>query len=246
VNITATRDGLRLSQHGVVISELRTSPGPTHSVFDVLAALIDVLAPNGPVGVLGFAGGGMIAPLRALGVETPIETVDLDREAYELFQAHCPEWSGRVHWEQADAGAWLHRQAPRFGLLVEDLSVPQDGDVIKPAITWERLPGLIRRRLRPGGVAVFNLMLPPGGTWRDALPRVAGEFRMARVVELDEFENRLLIGGAALPTARSLGKDLRQALRRLRSRQAAKLRARTWRSRIRVESRAGDWQSAPP
>ena len=77
--ITPTKHGLRLSQHGVVISELRTSAGPTHSVFDVLAAAIAVLAPTGRIGVLGFAGGGMIAPLRGLGVASVIDSVDLDR-----------------------------------------------------------------------------------------------------------------------------------------------------------------------
>jgi hypothetical protein len=55
VTVTLTKHGLRLSQHGVVISELRTTPGPTHSVVDVLAALIAVLAPAGRIGVLGFA-----------------------------------------------------------------------------------------------------------------------------------------------------------------------------------------------
>ena len=96
MDITQTEHGLRLSQHGVVISELRTSSGPTHSVADVLAGLISALRPDGRVGVLGFAGGGMQAPLCALGVETTIETVDLDRSAYELFCEHCPEWISRV------------------------------------------------------------------------------------------------------------------------------------------------------
>ena len=54
MDITHTEHGLRLSQHGVVISELRTSSGPTHSVADVLAGLISVLRPEGRVGVLGF------------------------------------------------------------------------------------------------------------------------------------------------------------------------------------------------
>lgn len=84
--ITRTRNGLRLSQHGVVISELRTSPGPTHSVFDVLASIISVFAPQNRIGVLGFAGGGMMAPLRALGVRAVIDSVDLDRTGYDLFK----------------------------------------------------------------------------------------------------------------------------------------------------------------
>ena len=72
MDITATRHGLRLSQHGVVISEMRTAAGPTHSVFDVLAALVPLLAPRGRVGVLGFAGGGMMAAHTAPGATVPL------------------------------------------------------------------------------------------------------------------------------------------------------------------------------
>ena len=129
--ITPTEHGLRLSQHGVVLSELRTSSGPTHSVFDVLAASLAVLAPAGRLGVLGFAGGGMMAPLRALGVPTVIDSVDLDRAGYDLFREHCPHWSEGVNWQQADAVAWLRQQPRDFALLLDDLSVPQDDDVFK-------------------------------------------------------------------------------------------------------------------
>lgn len=226
MDITRTRHGLRLSQHGVVISELRTSPGPTHSVFDVLAALIAVLEPAGRVGVLGFAGGGMMAPLAALGWEASFDTVDLDRTAYGLFHEHCPHWTGRVNWHHADAGAWLRRQRPNFSLLLDDLSVPADGDVFKPALCWDTLPALMRARLRPGGIALFNLLLSPGDSWRQALPRVSGHFAEARLLQLDDFENRLLVAGDRLPTARDLGRRLRAALEGIRSRQAGRLQVR--------------------
>jgi len=226
MKITTTRRGLRLSQHGVVISELRTSNGPTHSVFDVLAAVIAVLKPLGRVGILGFAGGGMMAPLRALGVQSTIDSVDLDRAGYDLFRKYCSEWVSGISWQQADAVEWLRQQAPEFGLLMDDLSISSDGDVIKPSITWNLLPELIRERLRPGGVAVFNLMLPPHGTWNPDLKRIAGGFGTARIIELDEFENRILIAGGDLPSARTLGVGLREALRRLRSRQAGRIRLR--------------------
>jgi len=226
MDITSTKHGLRLSQHGVVISELRTSPGPTHSVFDVLAALIAILAPAGRIGVLGFAGGGMMAPLRSLGVESTIDSVDLDRAGYDLFRRHCPLWAEQVNWRQADAVAWLGQQRRQFGLLMEDLSVPSDGDVVKPAVSWGVLPGLMRARLRSGGIAVFNLMLPPCGRWNPDLERIVGLFGTARIIDLEEFENRFLVASDALPTARVLGSDLRNALRRLRSRQANRVKVR--------------------
>lgn len=228
MKITRTKHGLRLSQHGVVITELRTTPGPTHSVFDVLGALIAVLAPVGRVGVLGFAGGGMMAPLRHLGVEAPIDSVDLDRTGYDLFRRHCPAWSCGVNWQQADALVWLRQQPSGFGLLLDDLSVPREGDVFKPAISWNELPALIRRRLRPAGVGIFNLLPPAEGGWDSHLKQIAGGFRAAQILELAEFENRILIAGDALPSARALSARLRGALRRLRSRQAGKIKLRSY------------------
>jgi spermidine synthase len=225
--VTPTEHGLRLSQHGVVISELRTSPGPTHSVFDVLAASIAVLAPAGRVGVLGFAGGGMMAPLRALGVTAAIHSVDLDRSGYDLFREHCPHWKGGVNWQQADAVAWLQQQPDDFGFLLDDLSVPQDDDVFKPAISWDVLPELMRARLRPGGFGVFNLLPAPDRTWKNDVNKIVERFGAARLVYLEDFENRILITGAALPTARELGSLLRQALERLHSRQAGRIQLRT-------------------
>jgi len=231
MNILHTKHGLRLSQHGVVISELRTAPGPTHSVFDVLAALIAVLRPAGRIGVLGFAGGGMMAPLRALGVESVIDSVDLDRTGYELFRRHCPAWTQGVNWQRADAVKWLRRQPPEFDLLLDDLSVPLNGDVIKPEVSWTVLPELIRQRLRPGGVGVFNLMLSPGGNWNRDVAQLTEGFGSARIIMLDEFQNRILVAGETLPTARELGSRLRQALQTLRSRQAGRLHLRTFQRR---------------
>ena len=225
--VTLTKHGLRLSQHGVVISELRTTPGPTHSVVDVLAALIAVLAPAGRIGILGFAGGGIMAPLHALGVETVIDSVDLEQVGYNLFRQHCPEWIDRVNWQQGDAVAWLRQQAPKFGLLVDDLSVSSDGDVVKPSICWKVVPRLIARRLGPGGFAVFNLLLRPKGKWSPDVEKIAGLFNTARIINLDEFENRILVTGDALPSSREIGRHLRIILKTLRSRQAGRFQVQT-------------------
>jgi spermidine synthase len=227
MRVTRTKHGLRLSQHGVVISELRTSPGPTHSVFDVLAAVLILLRPVGRIGVLGFAGGGMLAPLHGLGMKSELATVDLDQASYDLFREHCPKWVAGVRWERADAVQWLRRQTRTFDLLMDDLSVPQAGDVVKPDISWRIVPGLIRRRLKPDGVAVFNLMSPPEDSWPRGLAEVTRGFHTARIIHFDDFENRILIASRELPSAQVLGKQLRQALRQLRSRQAGRVQVRS-------------------
>lgn len=224
MKLTRTANGLRLSQHGVVISELRTSPGPTHSVFDVLAALLLIFPAQGRVGLLGFAGGGMMAPLQALGHQELIHAVDLDAQAYQLFCRHCPEWTGLVRWTQADAVEWLDRQRSRFGLLVEDLSIPHQGDVVKPDICWSILPDLIRRRLKPGGVGIFNLLPPAGTSAANEMREIANRFTTARLIDFQDYQNRVLVVGKSLPSARCLGSQLRQTLRQLGSRQAARVR----------------------
>jgi hypothetical protein len=224
MDIIRTRHGLRLSQHGVVVSEVRASAGPTHSVFDVLAALISRFAPGGRIGVLGFAAGGMMAPLAALAWTSPIDAVDLDREAFEIFRVLCPQWVDRVCWHRGDAVVWLRRQRARFPLILEDLSVPVGGDVFKPAICYTELPGLIQRRLQPGGVALSNLLISPGDTWKRALAVVTAGYNVARLIRLDDFQNRLVIAGDALPSARVLGAQIRQSLRHIRSRQTERLR----------------------
>lgn len=226
MQVIRTQHGLRLSQHGVVISELRTTPGPTHSVFDVLAAVVAWIEPKGRTGLLGFAGGGMLAPLRALGWNGTIATVDLDQASYRLFCQHCPAWRDGVRWQRADAVKWLRRQAAGFDLLLEDLSIPHDGDVVKPEICWEVLPMLIRKKLSPTGIAVFNLVSAPGAGWRAGLAKVTAGFRHASVVEFEDFENRIVIAGNALPPPAELGRGLRRLLRQLRSRQAERIRLR--------------------
>jgi hypothetical protein len=226
MDIQSTRHGVRLSQHGVVISELRTSPGPTHSVFDVLAAVIAVLAPRGRIGILGFAGGGIIAPLTALGVTTRLAAVDLDRGSYNLFRRHCPAWSGRVAWQQADAAEWLRRQPAPFDLLLDDLSVPCDDDVVKPEISWNGMGGLMRQKLKPQGFAICNLLPSAHGRWEPRLGQLAGLFEANLVLHLDEFDNRILIAARTLPSAHALGRQVRQQLQAIRSRQAGRIHIR--------------------
>jgi spermidine synthase len=160
-------------------------------------------------------------------VAARIDTVDLDRAGYELFRAHCPAWISSVNWQQADAVEWLHAQPKHFDLLVEDLSVPDGQDVFKPSISWDVLPALMRDRLAPDGVAVFNLLPPQNGIWIRQVECMAELFGVGRLVAFDDFENRILVAGSHLPSARELGASLREALKRIRSRQAGRIQVRT-------------------
>lgn len=223
MQVVKSRAGVRLKQHGVVVSELRIKAGPTHSVFDVLAALMVELATPGNVGLLGFSAGGMMAPLMALGWGRRMSAVDLDTEAFGLFSRHCPHWMSRVTFHPADAFVWLRQRRSGFGMLVDDLSVATANDVVKPSLSWQCLPELFRRRLHPCGVGLFNLLPDPGLSWSLMRRLIRSHFQEAREIRFDEFENRLLVTGRELPSARDLAARLGKTLRRLGSRQAGRL-----------------------
>ncbi len=227
MKVVKTARGARIVDHDVVLSEILAEPGPTHSLFDVLAACVAALAPGPRCAVLGFAGGGMIAPLRAMGFSSPLLAVDLSRDGEQVFRRLSRGWAGTVRLAEADAVAWLRRQRQPFDLIVEDLSVPSPAGTVKPYASFDELPSLIRRRLRPRGVAVTNLLPLPGTSWASLLARLALPHRRAVVLTLDEYENRFLLAGRALPTAAEASLRIRRALRGIGSYQEKLIRLRT-------------------
>lgn len=221
--VTRFRGGVRLEQHGCVLSKILDGPGPTHSVFDVLAAAVVVFSPGPRMGMLGFAGGGMMAPLRAMGGEHVVRACDLAEEGHEIYESMAAGWGGEVAFEREDAVRWLRRQRRKFDALVEDLSVPVDGDVVKPGVSWEALPGVMQRKLRATGVSVMNLLPTPGVSWSEMFAACRWEGKPGVIVEFGHYYNRVLIQGEAVGTAREAGQRLRIALRRIRSRNAARI-----------------------
>lgn len=219
--------GVSFEQHGCVISELPAKPGPTHSVFDVLAAAVHAYSP-GPrvrVAMLGFAGGGMLAPLRRLGGGHRVAGVDLSDEGYRIFREVAGEWGGVVRFAKEDAVSWMRRQTVRLDVVVEDLSISRNGDVVKPDVSWEVLPRLIEKKLKAGGVSITNLLPTPGMTWRDLIR--ACRHRDGVVIEFEHFYNRVVIQGRGLGTAREAGRILRAELRALGSNTADAIGVRT-------------------
>ena len=215
--------GLRLAQGNVVLSELRLLPGPTHSVFDVLASLMHRLAPSGEVAVLGFGAGGIIAPLRALGCDRRLQAVDVDATGHRLFQQWCPAWAEEVEWRQADATTWLRGYRGRFALLLEDLSEPRDGDVHKPVDCRRTLPRLMGRRLARDGVAVFNLVPDADGSW-PGMAEVLRRFPCVLEVQYSDYINRTLLAGTRLPGPGVVGRWLQADLRGIGSRLGGRTR----------------------
>lgn len=209
----------------MILSELLARPGPTHCLFDVLAACVAALAPGPRVGLLGFAGGGIVAPLRAMGFPHAIEAVDLDPTGETLFRELSRDWAGPVRVARMDALEWLARDGVAFDVIVEDLSVPSPAGTVKPASSFAALPPLVRSRLKPEGVAVTNLLPEPGASWDALIGPVARPHARAAVIDLEEHENRLVVAGA-IPEAADLSRRVRAALDAIGSVQARKIRVR--------------------
>jgi len=231
VKALRTSRGLRLVEAGAVISEVLRRPGPTQSVFDVLAATLWLLAPGPRVALLGFAAGGMIAPLRALGARWNLIGVDRSRAGWSAFRRMCGAWGGPVDLRQADAATWLRRRRGRLDGIVEDLSVLGPAGVTKPDSTMAELPALVASRLVHDGVSIVNLLPVPGWSWRCLEHEVSAPFRHARVVHLARFENRVLLASARpLPPSRSVSVTLGRALRSIGSSLDRGLAVRTLRN----------------
>lgn len=222
-----TRRGARIEQDGLILSEVLARPGATHTLFDVLAAAVSALAPGSRAAILGFAAGGVIAPLRALGFGHPIDAVDLDLDGEMLFRELSTPWCGAVHVDRGEASAWLARRKRRYDAILEDLSVQTPRGVTKPPVSLETLPALMKARLQPRGVAVVNVLPVPGRPWTALLPHLARPFSRAQVILLDEWENRVLILGDALDSARENSRRVRSALAAIGSSEAGALSVRT-------------------
>lgn len=200
-----------------MLSEVLARPGATQSVFDVLAGSIHVLAPHGRVALLGFAGGGLVAPLRAMGWDGALAAVDLSLSGERVFRRYSRTWSGRVRVTRCEAGRWLRRGRRRFDLLLEDLSVHGPQGTTKPESSFKDLPRLVRSRLSREGIAVFNLLPTTGRSWSVALEAVRAPFPLARVVVFDAYENRVVVAGTHVPSATLLSRSLRASLRSIDS-----------------------------
>jgi len=230
MKIVRTASGARLLEGDAILSEVLDRPGPTHCLSDLLAACVAALAPGPRCALLGFAGGGIVAPLRAMGHGHPLDAVDLSRQGEALFRELSAGWAGEVALAHEEAGAWLRGGPEPYDLIVEDLSVPGIAGTTKPAVSLEELPALVRAALVPGGIAVTNLLPLPGRTWPELLRIVAAPFPRAASIEVEGYFNRVVVAGDALPPTREVARAVRARLAALGSTLERRLAFRTQRA----------------
>lgn len=223
MKLIRTRNGARLVEAGTVVSEILRAPGPSHTLFDVLAAAAAALTPGPRVLLLGFAGGGIVAPLRAMGFDGELEAVDLSLDGARIFRELSAAWAGEVRVHPAEASAWIGNDLRRWDLVVEDLFLDGPSGMAKPDVCRAQLPRLLARRLGPRSVAVVNVLPVPGLAFRELVQPLVAPYPRRLVVHLDEYENKLVLGGRALAGARAVSHALRGALRGIGSKQARRI-----------------------
>ena len=232
MKIVRTSRSVRLVDGPDLVSHLRTKPGPTHGLFDLLAACIAGFAPGEErpprAALRGFAAGGLVAPLRAMQWQHRLDAVDLSLDAAEYFHEVARDWGGDVRLTQADAAVWLRGRRTRWDVVVEDLTVRGRSCAIKPPVSVDVLPPLLAARLSVHGVAVTNVLPVPELSWDELLSRLAAPHVRAMVVTTDEYENRILLAGPGLTTAAAATARLRTMLRRIRSKQVDRFSIRMW------------------
>ena len=224
-----TPGGARLVQNGSVLSVVLSQPGPTDSVFDVLAAAMN-FSDGHRAGLLGFAGGGVIAPLRAMGGRHAVSGVDLDDSGYNLFCDVSDDWQGAVKFTKEDATQWLRSRRTPFDVLLEDLSIPRDGDVFKPDVSIDTLPQLIRAKLKPGGLAVFNLLPADNRSWAEMFRQVSEPFRCGIRITFESFYNQILVlSDKPFSPTREVARRIRASLTAIQSAMSSDITVRTLR-----------------
>jgi len=202
VSVKVGSRGRRLQIDGTFASWYKPSATVTNSVWDALAAPILVLpqARRRSILILGLGGGSAARIARALapraaivGVERDADVVRAARRWFDLDQLG-------IEVVEHDALAYLRRARRQFDVVIEDIFVGRGRAVHKP--DWLPDPGLTlaARRVAHGGILVSNAI--------DEAPEVVrhlrGLFPGTLRIDVDDYDNRILVGGPALLSGRAL------------------------------------------
>jgi hypothetical protein len=178
VRVDRRGGALELRVDGSLASRYVPGRASTGLVWDALAsALVWLPPPNAHIVGVELDAGVLRAAQRWLG---------LDALGVEVVQG--------------DARAFLEHAAERYDAILEDVFVGRGRGVHKPE--WLPRPGLelARGRLRRGGVLASNTLDESAeveGALRELLPATVR-------IEVEEYDNRILVGGPAGLTGRGL------------------------------------------
>jgi spermidine synthase len=207
VEVKLGRRGRSLRIDGTFASYYEPGLPITGSVWDALAAPLVLLpaARRRNVLVLGLGGGSVARVVRALAPAARIVGVEKNREVLGAARRWLELDALGVEVVEADAREYLARARRRFDVIVEDVFVGRGRAVHKPA--WLPAPGLelARRRLARRGLLVSNTIDESSATLR-ALRRL---FPATVRIEVEDYDNRVLVAGPGTLGARTLRRAVR-------------------------------------
>jgi spermidine synthase len=209
VEVKLGRRGRTLSIDGTFASYYEPGLPLTGSVWDALAVPLVLLprARRRSVLVLGLGGGSVARVVRALAPAARIVGIEKNREVLRAARRWLDLDALGVEVVEADAQEYLARARRRFDVIVEDIFVGRGRAVYKPA--WLPAPGLelAQRRLAPCGLLVSNTIDESSATLR-ALRRL---FPATVGIEVEDYDNRVLVAGPSTLGARALRRAVRAA-----------------------------------
>jgi SAM-dependent methyltransferase len=193
---------LELRVDGTFASVYRPGTPRTGSVWDALAAPILALPParRRSILILGLGGGSAARLARELAPSARIVGVEIDPQVVALAR----QWFGlgelALEVVRADAARYLARCEERFDAVLEDVFIGPGRKVRKPE--WMVETGLPRAAacVAKGGLLASNAI--------DEAPQVARHvaagFPSVVRIDVEGYDNRILVGGPKTLDARTL------------------------------------------
>ena len=202
VRVVRRHGAFELRVDGSLASRYVPGSATTGWVWDALASALVWLPPERrrSILVLGLGGGSAARLARGIAPRAHIVGVELDPSVLRAGR----RWLGLdalgLEIVQGDARSFLEHDRRRYDAILEDVFVGRGRGVHKPA--WLPRPGLALalRRLRSGGLLVSNTLDETA-----SVARAMRELLPATVcIEVDEYDNRIVVGGPKGFTGRQL------------------------------------------
>ena len=206
VEVRKSGDGIALKVEGTFASWYRPGSAVTGSVWDAIAAPVLAL-PEGrrkEILILGVAGGSAARVVRAIAPDAHITGVELFQDVIDAAREHFDLDALELDLVVADALDFLRDDERRFDLILEDIFVGVGRSVHKPG--WLPHPGheLAKARLEPGGLLVSNTL----DEAREITKSMKALFPGVVRIEVDEYENVIVVGGPGELSASALRRDV--------------------------------------
>ena len=202
VEVKFSRRGRALRIDGTFASWYQPGLPITGSVWDALGAPLLLLPParRQRVLILGLGGGSVARLVRALAPHAKIVGVERSGDVLREARRHLDLDALGVEIVQGDARDYLARCRRRFDVVIEDVFLGRTRSLHKP--DWLPCPGYAQaaQRLAPGGLLVANTI----DETRDVTRELRRLFPATLSIEVEDYENRVLVGGPGVLSARNL------------------------------------------